>query len=71
MVTNCRNCGAPIDISRDACAYCDSPYVEKSKDRFDMDFYQRLFLIAAKNEILTPNEVRSILYANDEPIMVI
>lgn len=54
MVTNCRNCGAPIDISRDACAYCDSPYE-----------------FAVQNSMLTSNEVRSILYANDEPIMVI
>ncbi|WP_407450039.1 hypothetical protein [Fibrobacter sp.] len=71
MVTNCRNCGAPIDISRETCAYCDSPYVEKPKDRFEMDSYQRLFLIAAQNAIMTSNEIRGILYANDEPIAVV
>lgn len=29
MVTNCPNCGAPIDISRSSCEYCGTPYSEK------------------------------------------
>lgn len=29
--TNCPNCGAPIDRSRDSCEYCGTPY-EKSND---------------------------------------
>ncbi len=24
---NCPNCGAPIDIHAEKCAYCDTPYV--------------------------------------------
>ena len=31
MMTNCPNCGAPIDISRSSCEYCGTPY-EKSND---------------------------------------
>lgn len=31
MITNCPNCGAPIDRSRDSCEYCGTPY-EKSND---------------------------------------
>ena len=31
MMTNCSNCGAPIDISRSSCEYCGTPY-EKSND---------------------------------------
>lgn len=31
MMTNCPNCGAPIDRSRDSCEYCGTPY-EKSND---------------------------------------
>lgn len=31
MTTNCPNCGAPIDRSRDNCEYCGTPY-EKSND---------------------------------------
>ena len=26
MITNCPNCGAPIDRSRDSCEYCGTPY---------------------------------------------
>lgn len=29
MITNCPNCGAPIDRSRDSCEYCGTPYPEK------------------------------------------
>ena len=29
MTTNCPNCGAPIDRSRDSCEYCGTPYPEK------------------------------------------
>lgn len=28
-MTNCPNCGAPIDISRSSCEYCGTPYPEK------------------------------------------
>ena len=28
-VTNCPNCGAPIDISRSSCEYCGTPYPER------------------------------------------
>jgi len=28
-MTNCPNCGAPIDRSRDSCEYCGTPYPEK------------------------------------------
>ena len=31
MTTNCPNCGAPIDKSRDSCEYCGTPY-EKAND---------------------------------------
>lgn len=26
-MTNCVNCGAPIDLHRETCPYCDSPYI--------------------------------------------
>lgn len=29
MMTNCPNCGAPIDRSRDSCEYCGTPYEKK------------------------------------------
>jgi hypothetical protein len=30
-MTNCVNCGAPIDLHRETCPYCDSPYIDTSK----------------------------------------
>lgn len=30
-MTNCVNCGAPIDLHRETCPYCDSPYIKTSK----------------------------------------
>ena len=29
---NCPNCGAPIDIHAEKCAYCDTPYTYISRD---------------------------------------
>lgn len=29
--TNCPNCGAPIDIGKSKCPYCDTPYHEKQE----------------------------------------
>ena len=30
MITNCPNCGAPIDLSRRSCEYCGTPYLKKT-----------------------------------------
>lgn len=29
---NCPNCGAPIDIHSEKCAYCDTPYETSTSD---------------------------------------
>lgn len=29
-MTNCPNCGAPVDLNADACAYCDTPYTPRA-----------------------------------------
>lgn len=34
-MTNCKNCGAPIDIYADKCPWCDSPY-EISLDEINL-----------------------------------
>lgn len=26
ILTNCPNCGAPVDLAATSCAYCDTPY---------------------------------------------
>lgn len=32
-MTNCKNCGAVIDLSVDKCPYCDTPYIDILGDR--------------------------------------
>ena len=39
---NCRNCGAPINPNQTACAYCNTAYYFEGRDRFDIDYNQRL-----------------------------
>ena len=34
-MTNCKNCGAPIDIYADTCPWCGSPY-EMSSDEVEL-----------------------------------
>ena len=30
-MTNCKNCGAVVDIHAEKCAYCDTPYLFKPR----------------------------------------
>lgn len=30
--TNCPNCGAPVDIHAEKCAYCDTPYIDSEPE---------------------------------------
>lgn len=72
-VTNCVNCGAPIDLNEKACPYCGTLYhpTRMTSDRFDMDFNYRLayvsmggnvkILEAASRGRLTPNQTRRML----------
>lgn len=30
-ITNCPNCGAPVDLTVDSCPYCDTPYPRPRK----------------------------------------
>ena len=39
-VTNCPNCGAPIDIYVDKCPYCDTPYKLKRGKRAELPVYE-------------------------------
>ena len=74
-VTNCPNCGAPIDISRSSCEYCGTPY-EKSNDiHIEVtapdpsveDFVQVLSRISRRNGF-NLNEFSNTLYANNQPV---
>ena len=72
-VTNCVNCGAPIDLNEKACPYCGTLYypARVTSDRFDMDLNYRLayvsmggnvkILEAVSRGCLTPNQARRML----------
>ena len=32
-LTNCQNCGAPVDLTRGVCPYCDTPYPRPRKTK--------------------------------------
>ena len=52
-ITNCPNCGAPIDISRSSCEYCGTPY-EKSNDIHILVYSQvRQSIQATQQELLS------------------
>lgn len=71
MRTNCKNCGAPINVDHKACQYCHTPYfVPRHSD--DMDYNYRLTSLNAVNHysdqmIRTMNEamIRTTFTSND------
>lgn len=74
MMTNCPNCGAPIDISRSSCEYCGTPY-EKSNDiRIEVtapdpsveDFVEVLSRISRRSGFNLMDSIT--LYADNQPI---
>lgn len=56
-MTNCINCGAPIDLHRETCPYCDSPYIHikrQDADVIEIDTFKRLSIkrTELENELL-------------------
>lgn len=56
-MTNCVNCGAPIDLHRETCPYCDSPYIHIERRHTcgaEIDAFKRLSIKRAEleNELL-------------------
>lgn len=73
-ITNCPNCGAPIDRSRDSCEYCGTPY-EKSNDiHIEVtapdpsveDFIEVLSRISRRSGFNLMDSAT--LYANNQPV---
>lgn len=64
--TNCPNCGAPVDLTRDACPYCDTPYPRIRKPpvaaavAIEMDgaAFAQLIEKEINGGFITPNEAR-------------
>lgn len=63
-MTNCPNCGAPVDPSADRCAYCETPYPSAQSPVMRIDATGITFYgLQAQVErgIMTPNEARRVL----------
>ena len=61
-MTNCVNCGAPINLNGRVCPYCDTPYriATTTFDRCDIDFNYKAILMAIGGNCITVNEARRI-----------
>lgn len=64
MLTNCPNCGAPVDLAETCCPYCDTPYIQKVDAYTPME--DKLAIMNELNRtmvagIMTPNEARALL----------
>lgn len=59
-MTNCPNCGAPVDPSADRCAYCETPYPSARQGpliRIDATGIT-LYGLQVERDLMTPNEAR-------------
>ena len=63
--TNCRNCGAPVDLTGDRCPYCGTPYPRpKRMDQAvavavpEINLDAEVLARAVGRGIITPNEAR-------------
>lgn len=74
MITNCPNCGAPIDISRSSCEYCGTPYVKSNDIHIEVtapepsieDFAEVLSRISRLSGFNLTDS--STLYADNQPV---
>ena len=73
-ITNCPNCGAPIDRSRDSCEYCGTPYEKSNNIRIEVtapdpsieDIYEVLSRISRRSGFNLMDSTT--LYADNQPI---
>ena len=62
-VTNCVNCGAPIDLNESKCPYCGTMHrmVVSDPDQTDIHTRYKTVLALLTNSRITPNEARRML----------
>ena len=71
MITNCPNCGAPIDISRNSCEYCGTPYEKSKPDPSIEDFAEVLSRISRCSGFnLMDTTEAATLYADNQPVQI-
>jgi len=82
MLTNCPNCGAPIFVKYVACPYCDTPYdVAETYNVMHIELNTKDLVRQVKqteiNRVILDamrdrrERRKSILYADDKPIITI
>ena len=54
--TNCPNCGAPLEIDKVKCSYCNTIYYDLSA--IDFDSNEPIFLTIKKNNMLITQKVK-------------
>lgn len=57
-MTNCKNCGAPIEPEKDRCSYCGTCY---NATGGGITFHTTGITAAVAASVLTPNEARRLL----------
>lgn len=58
LKTNCPNCGAPVDIHAEKCAYCDTPYIKQTAETITLTLDTTAIAKAVSEGIITVNEAR-------------
>ena len=56
METNCKNCGAPIDLKDAKCAYCGTPYHVRESREETVLYMDNIPIVSIP--MYTPNELR-------------
>ena len=60
-LTNCPNCGAPVDLTVKACPYCDTPYPAQAVaigEPYTLHIDGAKLAALVADGIMTPNEAR-------------
>lgn len=57
-MTNCPNCGAPVDPAADRCAYCGTPYPAAIDAPFALYLDTQAIASAVSAGLITVNEAR-------------
>jgi hypothetical protein len=66
-LTNCQNCGAPVDLTADKCPYCDTPYPRPRKTKtaqaeaVHIEIDGRALAKCVKDGIFSQNEARRLM----------
>lgn len=67
IMTNCQNCGAPVDLTADKCPYCDTPYPRPRKTKtaqaeaVPIQIDTRVLAKCVADGVFSPNAARRLM----------